>query len=153
MNRTKYLFKNTLLFAIGSIGTKFISFFMVPLYTYALTSAQYGTVDLCLTISMLLTPFVSLNIHESIMRYCLDRDSDKSAIVSTGFAILFVGAILSLIMIPVLYLLPTLRQYAVLIYLIILGGVLVNVGQAFLKGIEKINLYVISSVVNVFLSA
>ena len=44
--RAKYLMKNTAIFAIGSIATKLISFFLVPLYTNALTTEQYGTADL-----------------------------------------------------------------------------------------------------------
>ena len=31
-SRKKYLIKNTAIFALGSFGTKFISFFLVPLY-------------------------------------------------------------------------------------------------------------------------
>lgn len=53
-SRGKYLFKNTFIFTIGSIGTKLITFFLVPLYTYMLTSKEYGVVDLISTISMLL---------------------------------------------------------------------------------------------------
>jgi len=45
-DKYKYLGKNTLIFAISSFGTKFMSFFLVPLYTNLLTTEEYGTVDL-----------------------------------------------------------------------------------------------------------
>jgi len=40
--RGKYLAKNTALFALGNIGTKMISFFLVPIYTNALSTSEYG---------------------------------------------------------------------------------------------------------------
>ena len=44
MRRGKYLAKNTAIFALGNIGTKAISFFMVPLYTQWLVPSDYGVV-------------------------------------------------------------------------------------------------------------
>lgn len=48
MSRYKELFRDTAIFAIGSIGTKLILFLMVPLYTNYMSSAEYGTADLIL---------------------------------------------------------------------------------------------------------
>lgn len=50
-SRNKYLIKNTLIFTLGNLGSKLISFFLIPLYTNALTTTQYGTVDLVTTVS------------------------------------------------------------------------------------------------------
>lgn len=52
--RTEYLAKNTVLFAIGNLGTKLISFFLVPLYTNALSTNQYGIIDLIASICTVL---------------------------------------------------------------------------------------------------
>ena len=73
-SRAKYLAKNTFIFALGNFGTKIINFFLVPIYTYVLNSAQYGTVDLITTITTVLAPVLILNISESVMRYSLDKD-------------------------------------------------------------------------------
>ena len=35
--------KDTLIFSLGSFGSKIILFFMVPLYTNYLTTEEYGT--------------------------------------------------------------------------------------------------------------
>ena len=94
-SRAKYLAKNTFIFALGNFGTKIINFFLVPIYTYVLNSAQYGTVDLITTITTVLAPVLILNISESVMRYSLDKDSDQSAISSTGILCLFFGIITS----------------------------------------------------------
>ena len=153
MNRTKYLLQNTVLFGLGSIGTKLISVFMVPLYTYALSKSQYGTTDLIFTISMVMTPFVCMNIHEAIMRYCLDKHADRNKIISTGMAIFLIGSIISIVIIPICYLIPSLYDYSVYLYLLVVGATAVNVGQAFLKGIEKLKIYTASTILNTALTA
>lgn len=153
MNRTKYLLQNTALFALGSIGTKLISVFMVPLYTYALTKSQYGTTDLIFTVSVVLTPFVCMNIHEAILRYCLDKEANRSVVVSTGISIFFIGAVLSVVIIPICYFIPKLSPYSIYLYLLVLGSTAVNVGQAFLKGVEKLKIYTVSTILNTALTA
>ena len=42
----KNLAKDTLIFAVGGIGTKMILFFLVPLYTNYLSTDEYGIADL-----------------------------------------------------------------------------------------------------------
>ena len=46
MNRYKFLFKNIGLLTLSSFATKFISFFLIPLYTNILTTTEYGIYDL-----------------------------------------------------------------------------------------------------------
>lgn len=76
-SRNRYLLKNTLIFTLGNIGSRMISFFLIPLYTNVLTTSQYGTVDLITTISTVAGPMLTLNIAESVMRFGLDKDADK----------------------------------------------------------------------------
>ena len=57
--RKKYLAKNTALFALNTIGTKLIIFLLVPLYTKAFTTSEYGIVDLVTTIGAILVPIIN----------------------------------------------------------------------------------------------
>lgn len=41
----KKLVYNTAIFAIGNFGSKVLTFLIVPLYTYVLTTAEYGVID------------------------------------------------------------------------------------------------------------
>ena len=52
----KYLAKNIGLFALSGFVPKALSFFLVPLYTSVLTTAEYGVSDLITTTAMLLVP-------------------------------------------------------------------------------------------------
>ena len=73
-SRGRYLAKNTAIFAIGNVASRLISFFLVPLYTNILTTAEYGVVDLVNTLCTVLAPILILNINEAVMRFALDNE-------------------------------------------------------------------------------
>lgn len=75
-SRNSYLIKNTIIFTLGNLGSKLISFFLIPLYTNALTTAEYGVVDLVATVGTVAVPLLTLNICESVMRFALDEDAN-----------------------------------------------------------------------------
>ena len=111
--RANYLIKNTVIFTIGNLATKFISFFLVPLYTNTLSTTEYGTVDLVSTICNVLAPIMILNISESVMRFSLDREADYSQILSIGILIYFFSLILGLLIFPINSLVPLDRKSVV----------------------------------------
>lgn len=82
--RKRYLARNTALFALNSIGTRIITFLLVPLYTKAFTTSEYGTVDLITTIGTILVPIITINIGEAVMRFALDEDANQNDIMSIG---------------------------------------------------------------------
>ena len=93
-SRNRYLLKNTLIFTLGNIGARMISFLLIPLYTNVLTKSQYGTVDLITTISTVAGPMLTLNIAESVMRFGLDKDADKEKNTQCGSIVLFIAMII-----------------------------------------------------------
>lgn len=76
MGRIKYLIKNSLIFALGTLGTKIINFLLVPLYTNVLLPNEYGIADLVFTLGTFLVPILILNINEAILRFSLDKESE-----------------------------------------------------------------------------
>lgn len=73
MGRYKYLLKNIGLLTISNFATKFLSFFLVPLYTNILTTTEYGTYDIFNTTIGVLLPILTLNIQEAVMRFSIDN--------------------------------------------------------------------------------
>lgn len=69
---------------VGQFGTKLLGFFLVPLYTSVLTSAEYGTYDLYSVTVSLLIPILTLNIADSTTVFLLDKDSPHEGIVSVS---------------------------------------------------------------------
>ena len=71
---TKFL-KDIGVYAIGNIGSKIITFLMVPLYTYFVhDTSDFGYYDLCLQVCLLLIPFVTLQLRDGAFRFLLDCD-------------------------------------------------------------------------------
>lgn len=102
--KNKYinLIKDTVLFAIGTIGSKIILFVLVPLYTNCLSPAEYGIADLVFTLALLLLPFACLGIHHAIIRFGLEKKDNPSDVLFCGLVIAFVGSIIVLSITPLL---------------------------------------------------
>ena len=94
MNKYRYLAKNTALFALGSFGSKFLSFLFVSLYTAVLTTEEYGVIDLLTTTSSLLLFFVTLNISDAVIRFGLEKKGEQVGIFSYGLHIILKGQLI-----------------------------------------------------------
>ena len=93
--KSKYLMKNTFLFAIGNIGTKLINFLMIPLYSYCLTISEYGIIDLVFAILSIVIPIITLNIFESVQRFTMDKDADYEKIFTSSMLVTITGCLIS----------------------------------------------------------
>lgn len=91
--REENLAKNTMLFAIGNFGSKLLQIILVPFYTRFMTDAQYGTVDLLQSMVSLLMPIISLTIAEGVFRYAMEKEYDKSAVLSVGIVVTTIGSV------------------------------------------------------------
>ena len=93
MNQYKKLFSDSLIFAIGSFGSKLITFFLVGFYTYYLSKSEYGTADLLINTINLMLPIVSLSVSEGVLRFVLDSKSNSEKLdwLRTAISINFVG--------------------------------------------------------------
>ncbi|MDM0760186.1 flippase [Clostridium perfringens] len=148
--RSRYLLKNTIIFAIGSFGTKMISFFLVPLYTNILTIQEYGTVDLFNTICMVLVPILTLNISDSVMRFALDKNSNKEEIMSIGLLCLGISVILGYLIFPFINLINIDADFAIYIYIYTVTQGFSQVFLMYLRGKEKLLEYSIGSIIQSF---
>lgn len=147
-NQIGRLVKNSALFAIGDFASKVIVFLMVPLYTYALSTEQYSISDLITTTVALVSPFFSLVIYEAVMRFTLDKDSDKSSVFSIGFWIFVFGTILLAILSYLSFQYITiLKDYWSLFLLYYVSFTLYNITAAFVKGLEHVKLFTIAGIV------
>ena len=90
MGKYRYLFKNVGLMAIGQFGSRMLSFFLVPLYTSVLSTADYGTFDLYGTIVQLLVPVLTLNIYDAVLRFALDGKEDIKQVHAVGMSVFLV---------------------------------------------------------------
>ena len=102
LNPYKKLLGNSALFAIGNLGSKIISIILVPLYTYYLSTAEYGTVDLVTTTSNMLLPIVSLSIYDAVLRFMMDDDHDNKTVFTNAVLVSLLGTVVVLLIYPIL---------------------------------------------------
>lgn len=151
INKVSRLAKNSALFAIGELASKIIIFLMVPLYTFSLSTEEYSISDLITTSVALVSPFFTLVIYEAVMRFTLDKDSDKRMIFSIGFWIFIIGSLmvglLSYFIFPYV---PLLRNYWFLFFLYYISFNLFNIVAGFIKGLEHLKLFTLVGIVHTF---
>ena len=111
--KNKKLLNNTFLFLLGNIGSKFIQFILVPLYTYTLSTAEYGITEIVLTAINFLFPVFSMSIADGFLRFGLSKDYDKDKITSICIKITMVGSVISIICTPLLSINSTLSTYMI----------------------------------------
>jgi len=89
-NRVAYFLKNTVIFLLGSFGSKFLTFLLLPMYTSILSTDQYGQIDLVTTTQSLLLPIVTLGLAEAVLRFAMnEKINNKSVLSNSIIAVLF----------------------------------------------------------------
>ena len=71
-SKEKRLAHNTLLIALSNMCTKFISFFMMPLYTSLLSTQEYGVADVVAMYTSLLAMGINLQLEQGVFRYLIE---------------------------------------------------------------------------------
>ncbi len=151
MNRKfKVLLKDTVIFGLGNIGSKIILFFLVPLYTYYLTTEEYGLADLVYTMSQLIYPVVSIVIYEAVIRFGLMTDQKQEEVLKAGIVVGLLGAILTVAATPLLNLYSPVspwKWYLCIYVILVYTSYIVN---SYLKVKNKNKQYALISIAQTF---
>ena len=91
MNQYKRLAANTMIFAIGSFGSKILTLFLTKLYTANINPADISTKELLEQTANFLIPIVTFSITDAILRYGLTRNYDKGKIFTSSYLVLGLG--------------------------------------------------------------
>ena len=92
-NKYKVLLSNTVVFAVGNILVKLIAFFLMPVYTLALTTEEYGVSELLNSTTEIIIPLVTVCIIEALYRFSIDKNADYKSLFANSFRIIVVGDI------------------------------------------------------------
>lgn len=148
MNKYKKLISNTIIFGIGTFGSKFLVFLLMPLYTSVLKKSEYGVVDLIIQTSNLLIPIVSLGIANAVIRFGLDKSVKKSDVFSIGLVTILGGFGIFLILIPILSKITYISGHTALIYIFVLMSCLRTLCSQFVRAKEYVKLYALDGVLS-----
>lgn len=148
------LSRNTILFTISGFGSKIISFLFIPLYTWVLSTEEYGTIDLLTATVSLLIPVLTLNIQDAVLRFGLDKEYKIDDVISIGLKVnIFGSAVLfaALFIIRALGILNISDNYIIFLFFSYMLGGLNNCLTMYLKAENKVNVLVAGSLINTFI--
>ena len=101
MSQSRSLLKNTFIYTIGNLGSKLLTFSLLPILSFYLSKKELGEYDVVLTTISMFVPFVSLQISDAAYKWLLDRDADdydalRSKIITNGLLIIIATSIVFL---------------------------------------------------------
>lgn len=152
MNRYKKLASNTFTFAIGTFSSKFLVFFMLPLYTRTLSSAEYGEVDLVVQACNLMIPIASVGIMDAVIRFGLDGSANKKGVFSFGLVTCLLGFVLLWFAKPLFMNIEFLSDNIRYVYLYVFTAVLHSLCSNFIRSQEYVRLYAFDGVLRTVLT-
>ncbi len=98
------LFKNTLIYGLGSVSTKFIGIILLPLLTKYLMPKDFGVIGILTMFSMFLNALMSLGFGTSlgIVYFEIEnKDNRKDVILTAFWGLVFFNIILLILFLPI----------------------------------------------------
>lgn len=142
----KKLIGNSFIFAIGNLGSKLISIILVPLYTYYLTTVEYGTVDLITTTTSLLLPIISLSIFDAVLRFTMDKENPTDAVFTNALVITFLGTFFVILSYPILKKLNVFNDLLIFMYILLILQAFQSVSAQFVRAIGKVKVFAMNGI-------
>ena len=132
--RYSTLMTNTMLFAISNFSSKILSLIIRPYLSYALDSpAVAGVTGLIQQATNLLIPVISLGVSYAIIRFGLDKKTDRASVFTNGLATIVLGFALMVLAWPLVRLIPKASDYLVLLYICVLVSCLRTLCTQFIR--------------------
>lgn len=144
--KNKTLLAGTIIYAIGNFGTKFLSFIIVPLYTYYILPEDLGTYDVLCTTINLLTPLITMQISDAAFRWMVTNDDNIVPCVSATYKLLAVNCTITAGIILLINCFIPITYCYYFIAILILGRILGSM-QKLLRGLKNQKLYATSGLV------
>lgn len=101
-SKTKQLAIDTILFGISTFGSKMLVFLLTPLYTAVLLTEEYGIADLINTTVNMIYPVLTLAISDATLRYSLDKECSKRAVLGNSIVITFLSVLVLIAFYPMI---------------------------------------------------
>lgn len=141
MNKYKQLASNTIIFAIGSFGSKILLLFLTKLYTANINYADNSTKELLEITANFLIPLVTFSITESVIRFGLDRRYSKQRVYTNALAVTGIGAMLMLAVSPMLSVMPFVDGHTWLLMLYVCTSSLRSINSQFVRARGLVKLF------------
>lgn len=96
--RLAELLGNTVIFGLGSLAVRVVSLVLMPLYTSAMTAADYGAAELLNSGIEIVLPLLSLGVIEALYRFSIDETVGKGALFCNSVLVLGCGILVAAVL-------------------------------------------------------
>lgn len=147
----QYLAQNTILLVMSQFGSKFLAFFLVPLYTSVLTTEEYGIADVVTTSVTLLIYVCTLYIGSAVLRYTLENKKRAKYVFKFALQVLVIGSIIVALGLVIIYLSNLLKisRYVLIFVLgLFIAEALEGILYQYLRGIDKVSIMAVASFIS-----
>lgn len=144
MNKYKKLAFNTVVFAIGSFGSKILVILLTRLYTRYLNPADTGVKELIEPTALFLQPIFTFALQEYLIRFGLDKKYDKRQVFTTSGVMTFFGMLLMGFIVPILQNIPFLdfiKGYTLLLIIYVAASSFRMLCQQFVRSLDMVKLF------------
>lgn len=155
-NKYKNLISNTVIFAIGSFGSKLMVFLLVPLYTGALTTAEYGIATLIADTANMILPIITVSMYHGILRYGLDKATRKSDVFTVALTVNMIGFGVFIALYPILKYFVFVGRFSgigdhiLLLYFYVFASSMNSLCGCFVRAKGQVKLYAVDGIFNTF---
>lgn len=148
MSRSKELFRNIIIFGIGTFGAKLVQTLLIPLYTFYMTAEEYSTSDTIVSTIALMSPFLSLGISEVILRFTLNNEENRKSVLKLSLSICAAGTVLLACFVPILDKVSIFCGYGFIMPVLYACSMAKTIVAQYCKAIEKNIVYSIDGILS-----
>lgn len=155
MNKYEKLVMNSIVFAIGNFGSKFIGIIMVPLYTHVLSTNEYGEADLLITTISLLLPILVLSIGQAVIRFSVSYsgENNRAQVYSNAMLINIMGSIILMLFYPILHFTNVFGDLLLPFIILMISRIFSDTLSQFSRGIGKIKEFAFNGILMTLITA
>ena len=149
-NKNKELIKGTIIYAIGSFGSKVLSLLIVPLYTFYIIPEELGNYDLILTTINLLIPIITFQITDAAYKKIVEKFDERQKIISCTYWILIISSIISSLLCMVIGRVAMGLRYAVYLTAMLIVQMWFLSLQRLLRALKRQKTFVVAGIFQTF---
>jgi O-antigen/teichoic acid export membrane protein len=151
-SRNKKLAKDILIYGIGNIGSKLITFLLFPVYTFFISPDNLGYYNLSFATILLLMPFISLQLRDGVFRFLIDNkdENHRKKVINQSYRMIITMTIIATIIFLVISIFFKIRcGYYIFGLLLVMS--FYEVETQILRGLGLSKLFVVCGIITSFL--
>lgn len=148
MSKEKQLIRNTIIYAIGNLGSKLLTFLLLPIYTAYLLESEYGAFDLIVNTVSLILPIITFQITDGIYRFILGEKDDNNVkrYISNGSIVIFINTIVFTIIYIICSIIFNFNN-KILIFIYTISTIFYTLWSQILRGLKRNIEYAIAGII------